>query len=52
MRSGQPLADAIVVKASFQIVAPVDGRIGSILVGEGETFGPGAELATLQEEAA
>ncbi|MGZ6652108.1 MAG: 2-oxo acid dehydrogenase subunit E2 [Solirubrobacteraceae bacterium] len=52
VRSGQPLADAIVVKTSFQIVAPVDGRIGSILVGEGETFAPGAELATLQEEAA
>jgi pyruvate/2-oxoglutarate dehydrogenase complex dihydrolipoamide acyltransferase (E2) component len=52
VHAGQPLADAIVVKTSFQVVAPADGRIGSILVGEGETFGPGAELATLQEEAA
>jgi pyruvate/2-oxoglutarate dehydrogenase complex dihydrolipoamide acyltransferase (E2) component len=52
VRAGQPLADAIVVKTSFQIVAPADGRIGTILVGEGETFGPGSELATLQEEEA
>lgn len=51
VHAGQPLADAIVVKTSFQIVAPADGRIGTILVGEGGTFGPGSELATLQEEA-
>jgi pyruvate/2-oxoglutarate dehydrogenase complex dihydrolipoamide acyltransferase (E2) component len=51
VRAGQPLADAMVVKTSFQIVAPAVGRIATILVGEGETFGPGSQLATLQEEA-
>lgn len=43
--SGQPIADAIVVKSSFQIPAPCDGTLARILVGRGETFGPGAVLA-------
>ncbi len=46
--SGQPLADAIVVKSSFQITAPCDGRVAQILVGRGETFGVGTVLAFIQ----
>ncbi len=43
--AGQPVADAIVVKSSFQIPAPCDGTIARILVGVGDTFAAGAVLA-------
>lgn len=48
---GQPVADAIVVKTSFQVYAPCDGTIGAIFVSEGETFPAVAVLATLEESA-
>ena len=46
--AGQPVADAIVVKTSFQITAPCDGVIAEIVVTQGNTFGPGARLATVE----
>jgi pyruvate/2-oxoglutarate dehydrogenase complex dihydrolipoamide acyltransferase (E2) component len=47
--AGQPVADAIVVKTSFQIASPCDGAIAEILVGQGDTFAAGAVLAMVQE---
>jgi pyruvate/2-oxoglutarate dehydrogenase complex dihydrolipoamide acyltransferase (E2) component len=52
VRAGQPVADAIVVKASFQVPAPCDGTIVEIVVAQEETFAAGALLATLDEGAA
>jgi pyruvate/2-oxoglutarate dehydrogenase complex dihydrolipoamide acyltransferase (E2) component len=50
--AGQPVADAIVVKASFQIIAPCDGTIGEIIVGAGDTFPVGAVLALVAPDPA
>ena len=47
--AGQPVADAIVVKTSFQVCAPCDGTIGEIVVPKGDTFAVGAVLATMEE---
>jgi pyruvate/2-oxoglutarate dehydrogenase complex dihydrolipoamide acyltransferase (E2) component len=47
--TGQPVADAIVVKTSFQIAAPCDGTIAQIIVGQGDTFAPGTVLAIVEE---
>ena len=46
--AGQPVADAIVVKSSFQIAAPCDGTIARIIVRVGDTFAPGAVLAVVE----
>ena len=48
--AGQPVADAIVVKTSFQISAPCNGTIASIVVGRGDTFASGAVLAVVEED--
>ncbi len=48
VKKGQPLADVVLVKASQQVVAPADGRIGQILVGAGDTFARGKPMATLE----
>lgn len=45
---GQPLAAAVLVKASLDIDAPADGRVTRILVGAGQTFRRGQTLATLE----
>lgn len=45
---GQPLADAIVVKTSFQVCAPCAGTIGEIVVPAGQTFAAGAVLARME----
>jgi pyruvate/2-oxoglutarate dehydrogenase complex dihydrolipoamide acyltransferase (E2) component len=45
----QPVAEAIIVKTSFQISAPCDGTLCEIVVGEGETFAQGAVLAVVEE---
>ncbi len=47
--AGQPVADAIVVKTSFQITAPCEGTVAEILVPQGNTFAPGAILARIEE---
>ena len=48
VRKGQPLADVVLVKASQQVTAPADGRIGQILVAAGDTFARGKPVATLE----
>jgi pyruvate/2-oxoglutarate dehydrogenase complex dihydrolipoamide acyltransferase (E2) component len=48
--AGQPVADAIVVKTSFQISAPCDGTIANIVVGRGDTFASGAVLAVVADD--
>ena len=49
--AGQAVADAIVVKTSFQISAPCDGTLAEIVVGAGDTFPAGAVLALVEEDA-
>jgi pyruvate/2-oxoglutarate dehydrogenase complex dihydrolipoamide acyltransferase (E2) component len=49
--AGQPVADGMVVKTSFQILAPCDGTIAMIVVAQGDTFAPGAVLAIVEEGA-
>jgi pyruvate/2-oxoglutarate dehydrogenase complex dihydrolipoamide acyltransferase (E2) component len=44
----EPVADAVLVKASFQVPAPCDGTIARIVVPQGDTFPPGAVLATIE----
>lgn len=47
--AGQPVADAIVVKASFQITAPAGGTLREIVVPAGATFPAGAVLARIAD---
>jgi pyruvate/2-oxoglutarate dehydrogenase complex dihydrolipoamide acyltransferase (E2) component len=49
--AGEPVADAIVVKTSFQVCAPCDGTIVEIVVPKGITFAVGAVLARLEASA-
>jgi len=44
----QPVADAVVVKTAFQILAPAAGTIAEIVVRKGDTFPAGAILARLE----
>ncbi len=48
---GQPLGVLIVVKTTFDIVAPADGEVTAILVEAGSTCGRDAVLATLRRAA-
>lgn len=50
--AGQPLATAVIVKTSVELVAPADGVVEAILVPAGETFARGAQLAALAPTAA
>jgi pyruvate/2-oxoglutarate dehydrogenase complex dihydrolipoamide acyltransferase (E2) component len=43
----QPVADAVVVKTSFQVLAPAAGTLAQIVVPKGDTFPAGAVLARL-----
>jgi pyruvate/2-oxoglutarate dehydrogenase complex dihydrolipoamide acyltransferase (E2) component len=43
----QPVADAVVIKTSFQVLAPAAGTIAEIVVRRGDTFPAGAILARL-----
>lgn len=45
---GQPIADAIVVKAAFQVTAPCAGTVTRIVVPAGDTFAAGAVLALIE----
>lgn len=49
VRTGQILANVVIVKANQDIVAPTNGRIDKILVKAGETFAQGKPIALLQE---
>jgi pyruvate/2-oxoglutarate dehydrogenase complex dihydrolipoamide acyltransferase (E2) component len=44
----QPVADAVVIKTSFQVLAPAAGTIAEIVVAKGETFPARAVLARLE----
>jgi pyruvate/2-oxoglutarate dehydrogenase complex dihydrolipoamide acyltransferase (E2) component len=44
----EPVADAVVVKTSFQVLAPAAGTIAEIVVPKGDTFAAGAVLARLE----
>jgi pyruvate/2-oxoglutarate dehydrogenase complex dihydrolipoamide acyltransferase (E2) component len=46
--AGQPVADAVVIKTSFQVLAPAAGTIDEIVVPKGDTFAAGAVLARLE----
>jgi pyruvate dehydrogenase E2 component (dihydrolipoamide acetyltransferase) len=48
VRAGQPLVSVVLIKATLEVPAPADGVLASVLVPEGETFGPGQPLARLQ----
>lgn len=51
VRSGQTLAQMVLVKASLELVAPAAGRIEKILVPAGQTFARGKPVAVLREAA-
>jgi pyruvate/2-oxoglutarate dehydrogenase complex dihydrolipoamide acyltransferase (E2) component len=44
----QPVADAVVIKTAFQVLAPAAGTIAEIVVPKGDTFPAGAVLARLE----
>ena len=44
----EPVADAVVIKTSFQVLAPAAGTIAEIVVPKGDTFAVGAVLARLE----
>jgi pyruvate/2-oxoglutarate dehydrogenase complex dihydrolipoamide acyltransferase (E2) component len=44
----QPVADAVVVKTAFQILAPAAGTLAEIIVPKGDTFPADAVLARLE----
>ena len=48
VKQGQTLAVVVLVKTSFDIVAPVDGIIEQILVAKEDTFKRGQALARLK----
>lgn len=48
VRAGQPLARVVLVKATLDVVAPVDGRVAAILVEASQTFGAGRALARIE----
>jgi len=48
--SGQPVADVVLAKTDFELLAPAAGRIEKILIHEEETFARGVDLALLNEE--
>ena len=48
VRQGHTLAVVVLVKTSFDIVAPVDGIIEQILVAKEDTFKRGQALARLK----
>ena len=49
VRAGQVLANAVIVKANQDIVAPTDDRVEKILVKAEETFAQGKAIAVLRE---
>lgn len=45
---GQPVANVVLVKASYEVAAPAAGVIERILVRADETFAAGEPLATIR----
>jgi pyruvate/2-oxoglutarate dehydrogenase complex dihydrolipoamide acyltransferase (E2) component len=48
VRSGQPLANVVLVKSNLEVTAPTTGRITQILVPAGSTFARGQPIAILE----
>ena len=46
--TGQPVASVVVVKTSYEVLAPATGVVGAILVDAEETFAQGKALGTIQ----
>jgi pyruvate/2-oxoglutarate dehydrogenase complex dihydrolipoamide acyltransferase (E2) component len=51
VRAGQPLASAVLVKATLEVTAPADGTLAAILVAASDNFGPGQPLALIRPAA-
>lgn len=49
---GQPLAEVVVVKATYEIVSPADGTLARILVPAEGTFGRGSPIALIETKSA
>jgi pyruvate/2-oxoglutarate dehydrogenase complex dihydrolipoamide acyltransferase (E2) component len=49
VEAGQVLAHVVVVKTTFDLVAPSAGTVIGIAVPESATFGRGAELVTIDD---
>jgi len=47
VHAGQTMASVVLVKATLEVVAPVDGTVAEILVPAADSFGPGRSLARL-----
>jgi pyruvate/2-oxoglutarate dehydrogenase complex dihydrolipoamide acyltransferase (E2) component len=45
--AGQPVVTVMVIKTSFDVEAPTDGRLEEILVAPGDTFSRDADLAVI-----
>lgn len=43
----QPLANVMLLKASYEIVSPIDGTVSKLLLEEGENFTRGQPLAEI-----
>jgi pyruvate/2-oxoglutarate dehydrogenase complex dihydrolipoamide acyltransferase (E2) component len=48
VEAGQNVANAIVLKTSFEVLAPVAGTVDSIVIASGETFGRETDLAWIE----
>lgn len=48
VEAGQGIANATVVKTSFEVLAPAAGTVDSIAIAAGETFGREADLAWIE----
>ena len=51
VKAGQTMAVVVLVKTSFDIVAPIDAVVEQILVPQEATFKPGQALARLKADA-
>ena len=46
--AGQAIAEVVLVKANYEVVAPTDGVLARIVVPENATFGRGAPIAEIR----
>jgi biotin carboxyl carrier protein len=49
VNEGDPLAVAVLVKTSIDVLAPVSGVVRQILVAKDDTFGPDQDLAIIEQ---
>ncbi len=48
VQEGDLLAEAVIVKTTLEVVAPVSGVVKEVVVGKGKLFKPDAPLALLE----